>query len=640
MAESVFTTGNANIQAFEAATQHARQKGDAAEAERAATEAARLALPAQVTALTAPGIQAAQEAAALATQRAGILGSAPNDAGLAGKPAGDYRVGLEIVSWSGAAITARTPELASRAQTEGIRAALEVPDVSALGTTAPGAAKTLIVQHPERGGILTRDPVQTGAAIPTRRYNVGGVWFVRSSPPREWRADHLDVAGDYGGDWGLALSRLTDLMSDGDRLIQPPGDYPTRSTFRAQVPITIEAPGARLLVNHNGIGLDLRPGGVQPNGQPRIFVGDAGAGTATYRGSLPELHAVAAYPFSTGVRLSNMYWPHLTLQPVMDFGTCIQLYADGAAAAGRDVGVVYGQFTLSRLRSLNGGNRIAFNLAPNPAGQVGRNYLNENLFIGGSFTGVGGGHVYCRDADQPGMMDNTVFLKASFEGNPRYVFDLEGQVDGFKAVGARMETNDGIEAVFKAGPFVRSCEMELDGWAAESRITRIQDAGTWNRIRDNKYPFGYVEYYDGVYYMDNQSGAKAPANWQPRDFDRLPLRDLYYTTGTPGGLVLDMQIHRRYRISVIDGSGLPPEQQTPKPVHHNIVSYTGEPVDMTYEYEIQFVQSAVVSEIGSEFLGSLRWGDFPRPTPRLYGQDYYRIRVQNGQRFVVAHWRV
>lgn len=112
----VITTQDAAFTAFTQATQHAQSRANAAEAERAATEAARLALPTQVAAATGPAIAAAQAAANLAAQRAGVVGSVPNDAALAGRAAGDYRIGTEIVSWNGAAITSRTGVLANAAQ--------------------------------------------------------------------------------------------------------------------------------------------------------------------------------------------------------------------------------------------------------------------------------------------------------------------------------------------------------------------------------------------------------------------------------------------------------------------------------------------------------------------------------------------
>lgn len=160
MADEVFTTGNPNVVAFTQIVTSTRNVRDATEAERAATEAARLALPAQAQAAFAPAIKTAQDAASHATQRAGILGSAANDAALAGKPAGDYRVGREIVSWSGSAVTGRTVELASTAELDTqvgeVREAFQLPSIAAL-LAYDGPAQTVILTDPLRGGVFTRD---------------------------------------------------------------------------------------------------------------------------------------------------------------------------------------------------------------------------------------------------------------------------------------------------------------------------------------------------------------------------------------------------------------------------------------------------------------------------------------------------
>ena len=127
----VITTDAQAFTAFTQATQHAQSRANAAEAERAATEAARLALPTQVAAVTGPAVAAAQAAASLSQQRAGVLGGAANDAALVGRAAGDYRVGTEIVSWNGSAITARTGVLASEADVQGVQALAAQADTKA-----------------------------------------------------------------------------------------------------------------------------------------------------------------------------------------------------------------------------------------------------------------------------------------------------------------------------------------------------------------------------------------------------------------------------------------------------------------------------------------------------------------------------
>ncbi|WP_229781124.1 hypothetical protein [Deinococcus arenae] len=127
----VITTDDQNIQEFNALNADLRAEKMALQQTRAATEAARLALPTQVQAITGPAVQAAQSAASLAVQRAGVVGSVPNEAALAGRAAGDYRVGMEIVTWNGNAVTARTAVLASDADVQEARALAQEADSKA-----------------------------------------------------------------------------------------------------------------------------------------------------------------------------------------------------------------------------------------------------------------------------------------------------------------------------------------------------------------------------------------------------------------------------------------------------------------------------------------------------------------------------
>lgn len=135
MPDQVFTTGNANVQAFTNATAYAQSRAQAAEQERAATEAARLALPTQVQALTAPAVNEANAAAAAARVAAGLAGSVSTEAELVGKPAGQYRVGVNLVTWNGNAVTASTPALATAEQATTAQDAATAAR-SALGNTA------------------------------------------------------------------------------------------------------------------------------------------------------------------------------------------------------------------------------------------------------------------------------------------------------------------------------------------------------------------------------------------------------------------------------------------------------------------------------------------------------------------------
>lgn len=508
----------------------------------------------------------------------------------------------------------------ANARTAALAQTFAVPDTANLTDLAPGVAQTLIVQHPERGGVFVRDADQDSPAVPTRRYEVGGVWFQRSSPRREWRADHLDVAGDFGGDWGAALNSLMPHMADGDLLIIPPGLYQAATSVVVPVPITFEAPGAEVSVSHAGIALDLKPG------LGRLYAGED-ATRSTYRGTLPALRGAGDYynEGHIGVRVANAYWPDLALQRVEEFGIGVQVYADAAAAAGRDVGTTYGKFKLERLLNLV---NVDFKIAPNPAGQPGRNYTTQNQFYGGSFTGSGVTHVRVRGSTIPGLIDNTVFIGTSFEGNPRYVFDFDGHADGFKAVGGcRLETGDGLEAVVKFGPNTYSCDIELDGFATPSRILLVQDQGKWNRVRDNKWPFGYVEYYDGVYYMDRPgAGAPAPTNWVPRSLDTQPWEETVVAQGQTK--ILDFNYRRRWQVTYT-GSSLAANQ----------IQFTGAPdASMDFEIDLDLIQSGsgVTSIDPAWFAGFGMGADAPAPN-RLYKRDRYRLRRMNGLWAIIGH---
>ncbi|MHA0041499.1 hypothetical protein [Deinococcus sp. PEB2-63] len=199
----VITTQDAAFTAFTQATQHAQSRAQAAEAERAATEAARLALPTQVQAITGPAVQAAQAAASLAVQRAGVVGSVANDAALAGRAAGDYRVGLEIVSWNGNAVTARTAVLASDADVQEARALAQEADSKA--DSASTQAQTTLAAL-----TLTRAQLLSGAADPG---NVSRVWDEHGSLRVRPRAG--GETPDNGITFALAGNRIAEREWDG-----------------------------------------------------------------------------------------------------------------------------------------------------------------------------------------------------------------------------------------------------------------------------------------------------------------------------------------------------------------------------------------------------------------------------------------
>ncbi|WP_155300187.1 hypothetical protein [Deinococcus kurensis] len=216
----VITTNDPSFAAFTAATQHAQSRAQAAEAERAATEAARLALPTQVQAITAPAIQAAQSAANLAAQRAGVVGSVPNDAALAGRAAGDYRIGTEIVSWNGAAITSRTGVLASGSDVQ----ALQLPSLAVAQAAAP-VADAYSVGGAD-GGLF--DAAPAGPVDNVRSYMFGAARVIRRPAP----GDPIDLIwfGLGGVSSASSQSQLDDaaeyMAKHGGTYILRPGSKP------------------------------------------------------------------------------------------------------------------------------------------------------------------------------------------------------------------------------------------------------------------------------------------------------------------------------------------------------------------------------------------------------------------------------
>ncbi|WP_155299639.1 hypothetical protein [Deinococcus kurensis] len=216
----VITTDDQNIQEFNALNADLRAEKTALQQSRAATEAARLALPTQVQAITAPAIQAAQSAANLAAQRAGVVGSVPNDAALAGRAAGDYRIGTEIVSWNGAAITSRTGVLASGSDVQ----ALQLPSLAVAQAAAP-VADTYSVGGAD-GGLF--DAAPAGPVDNVRSYMFGAARVIRRPAP----GDPVDLIwfGLGGVSSASSQSQLDDaaeyMAEHGGTYILRPGSKP------------------------------------------------------------------------------------------------------------------------------------------------------------------------------------------------------------------------------------------------------------------------------------------------------------------------------------------------------------------------------------------------------------------------------
>lgn len=227
MPDQVFTTGNANVQAFTNATAYAQARAQAAEQERAATEAARLALPTQVQAITAPAVNEANAAAAAARVAAGLAGSVSTEAELAGKPAGQYRVGLTLGTWTGNAYINATPILGTAQDVQDAQASLRRISVDATlyGVAEGASAQTLLdaINATPDGGTLVC-PRVTLKHTTTRLYITGRKNLLIEGNGLVIEAlTTLPDGSDYGGVYLLNCEdvEIRDVTYDGRLDVRP-----------------------------------------------------------------------------------------------------------------------------------------------------------------------------------------------------------------------------------------------------------------------------------------------------------------------------------------------------------------------------------------------------------------------------------
>jgi len=152
MAGSVPVVTGQAVQVLADATQFAFDQ-----ANRAKTSAD--ALPGQIAAGLAPvaaATTAAQKAASDAFQLSNLAGAVSAEGELAGKVAGQYRVGTQYVTWNGNAVTARSDKLASADDVARIRNRLTVDTMETLldGIDGLASGDTVVVQQAILGGVF------------------------------------------------------------------------------------------------------------------------------------------------------------------------------------------------------------------------------------------------------------------------------------------------------------------------------------------------------------------------------------------------------------------------------------------------------------------------------------------------------
>jgi len=152
MAGSVPVVTGQSVQVLADATQYAFDQ-----ANRAKTSAD--ALPGQIAAGLAPvaaATTAAQKAAADAFQLSNLAGTVSTEGELAGRVAGQYRVGAQYVTWNGNAVTARSDMLASAGDVARIRNRLTVDTMETLldGIDGLASGDTVVVQQAILGGVF------------------------------------------------------------------------------------------------------------------------------------------------------------------------------------------------------------------------------------------------------------------------------------------------------------------------------------------------------------------------------------------------------------------------------------------------------------------------------------------------------
>jgi hypothetical protein len=543
----------------------------------------------------------------------------------------------------------------------------EVADTSSLATTDSTGLGTLIVQHAERGGILTRDALQTGVANKVTRFNVGGVFFVRSTPPREWRVDHMDIAGDFGGDIAAALNWLTQFQVDGDNLIFGVKKYKAITSWIQGVPVQFFGEGAIIDVNHDVIACDLYPSGTRADGTTRYIAGDVYGGAISYGGLLPRIQRTirkngdtnpeapwTLVPGNVGVRLNNTYHAELSVgQGITGFSDGLWLYADRKELGIRDAGVSYNKVSLGRLENYT---NVKETFAPNGVtGTTPNNYVTQNQFHGGSFN-VGtnwdasvnfanGVHIMIDGGAKNDMSDSQTFYSPVFEGAHGTGFQVIGHASKHKIIAGRMEMPFVTRAV-DFGVDTYACTAEFGGMPNNSGtldpLATVRDLGRFNEVTGRDYPRGQCRLYGGRWTFDGKIYGQDAGlrDWEPADLRKEPILQFNYVCQSVTTVVVDPRKFRRLLILVVPDTVAGTTPAAAGPVYNNIYSFdlTRAPTFDGWEYEVELRQGAYITTIGAAWLPTeIKFCEFQQPVVRINGRDVYTVRFQDGQYYIISH---
>ncbi|AFD27726.1 glycosyl hydrolase family 28-related protein [Deinococcus gobiensis] len=256
-------------------------------AQVAAAQSAVAAVPGQVAAATAPVVATMQQATSLAIQRAGVLGSVASEADLAGRQAGDWRIGQQIVTWNGNAVTGRTAVLPSVSEVNTLVATRLEVTYDALHTL-PAGTRAAWVDGQQR--VLAAADAKVDTLSPTK----GGV--VQGSDGRKWLAvdwrgqvNVLDYLADRSGqqDSTAAFKQaFADALAQGRGVYIPMGNYLTSDTVHSYVRLIYGDVG---FVDDGNFGtvINFRPptvNGVYKDRMPAIAIDGGMYGGGTVRG--------------------------------------------------------------------------------------------------------------------------------------------------------------------------------------------------------------------------------------------------------------------------------------------------------------------------------------------------------------------
>ena len=538
------------------------------------------------------------------------------------------------------------PALATTAGLTKLGQRFEVADTPALAGTDATGASTLIVQHPVRGGVLTRDATQTGVAVPGKRFQVGGQWFSRSAPPKEWRLRWVDIAGDYGGDAAAAIMAVVARMRVNDVLYLDGLDQITFNTScRVLKPITIRDPDVRIVYAGpaNLPAFDLRPEFLDGNGVMQREAGSSN-GTPGYDVEIPYIQRdYGAYGAGTMLRIANQHHSVIDTYGGEGFEFGLLYESSLQAADTTDVGVSY--TTTHQRGALRNINNILFR--PNPAGDTPahQSYVNHNTVYAASLTTPGGSadmtgskHIYF-EASQTGRCYNNIVHAPALEGTQQIGIKQAGYAHENHVLHVTYEMPN-VTSVIITDPGAPGLEV-TDGAGLTAFLRKnpgyLVDQAHYTRISGTG-QLGYSEYYDGIWTIrrspaaiENGSPLSNPVNWKPEDLREEPVLSVYWDGVSR--ITLDLAKRRRFQIE---------PNVSPAVYPANIVDLIGLSDALEIEVEIAFYVPSGASSISPYVVNNVKYGPNAVLTSTVNVFTAYRLRrmLRNGAWVwvVVARW--